>query len=285
MVEFADVVLYIAAISTIVWGFYYFREVNKVKKKRLVKLGLLVAMLWLILFLPSPKYVPSQEVIPQWDNLYEGARLEARIPDSYLFETEYYDYNTPLIKKAIEEIKGKSDNSEQAVVNTLDYVYERVPYDEFERDSVCYSASGSSVIKTRTGQCDTQTIAIITILRGMGIASRPVGGCIYKKGICEVRQSLMSMFAQVGFPIELPKEPKFTPIVLDGEETGRAGGLHAWGEVWLPEEGWTVFESTTGEIIRSSCWSYEVEMYPENDDKKHICVSTNRQFASWCAAK
>jgi transglutaminase-like putative cysteine protease len=243
-------------------------------------------MLWLILFLPSPKFVPSDEVVEGWDEKYTTEMTRAAISREYLVETEYYDFSNPSIQDIIEDIKSKSDNVEQATANALDYVFRNVPYNALESDEVCFQAKGSTVIKTRTGQCDTQTIAVITLLRGMGIASRSVGGCIYKKTVCEVRQSLMSMFAQVGFPYEPPPEPKFVPIVLDDkEEIGRAGGLHAWGEVWLPEDGWVVFESTTGELVRSSCYAYEVELYPANDDKKHLCVSTNRQFANYCAAK
>lgn len=291
MVEFADYMLYAAAIATVVWAFYYFRTKDKKKKGTLVKLGLLLAMVWLILFLPSPKYTPSEEVIPQWDEVYAREMASAEISDEYLYETEYYDYSNSYVQDIIKDIKKDSDNYEQAAIKALDYIYNTVPYNGLESDDVCFNAKGSSVIKSRTGQCDTQTIAVITLLRGMGLAARPVGGCIYKRDICKVRQSLLSMFAQVGFPYEPPKEPKFQKVELqDGEasrsdQISRGGGLHAWGEVWFPGEGWVTFESTTGELVRGTCYAYDVEMYPDNDDKKHICVSTNRQFALYCAEK
>ena len=45
-------------------------------------------------------------------------------------------------------------------------------------------------------------------------------------------------------------------------------------------------EPTSGEfIIEGGCYKYDVELYPENDDKYHICVSDSIEFAHWCASQ
>jgi transglutaminase-like putative cysteine protease len=94
------------------------------------------------------------------------------------------------------------------------------------------------------------------------------------------------MFAEVGGVTYVPAAaPKYKELVVTGEANGRGGGLHAWGEVWLPNKAWTQFESTRGQIVTESCYDYQVELYPANNDLLHICKSTDKNFASQCAVR
>lgn len=289
MVQFGDSFLYLLGAATIVWAVFYFKEKKVEKKKRLTWAGLGLILLWVILILPGQKVTPSTQTIFKWDEVYSSKMATASISTDYLAETEYYDFSSNEVQEVIKEIKSKARNYEEASQMALSWVYTNVPYNAYESDDTCFNIKASKIIRTRTGQCDTQTIAVITLMRGMGIAARPVGGCIYKTAICKVRQSLLSFMASSGFPVEVPPEPKF--ISLPEKEqaglnaTSRGGGLHAWGEVWFPEQGWVTFESTTGQIVRNTCYEYLTEMYPDNNDKQHICISTNLQFAEMCAKK
>ena len=54
----------------------------------------------------------------------------------------------------------------------------------------------------------------------------------------------------------------------------------------VEEKKWIALEPTAGEIVEDGgCYVYTIELYPEDDDKWHLCVSDDIGFASACAAK
>jgi len=208
----------------------------------------------------------SKSIESSWTMEYKQQSDNVGISNGYYVTTSYYDTESYFIQAVAIEIMKKSATSKQAIENTLEYVYYNVKYDDMESDASCFYGVGSEIIQSGEGQCDTQSIAVITILRAMGIASKPVGGCLYKTP-CGI---------QAIVDIRPPKQS------IAPTELSRGGWLHAWVEAWTPEEGWLTLESTNGLIANNACWGYKVEMYPENDDKYHICLAESIDFAREC---
>ena len=213
-----------------------------------------------------PPLAPT-ELSLSWLNEYRLDLDIEGIEPEYLATTSYYDTQSDLIQHISGSILSTSGSPKEAVENTLKYVYNQVEYIVGESDAACLQATGSSVIKSGQGQCDTQSIAIITLLRSMGIASKPVGGCIYRVP-CGIQAIFIPIEPQIGY--------------VDIDTLSRGGGLHAWVEVWLPDDGWVTIEPTTGRFADLNCYGYMVEMYPENNDKYHICLAESRDFALQC---
>lgn len=227
---------------------------------------------------PSVDGLPPPPVLTElgisWLDEYSlDLDLEGIEPD-YLATTSYYDTQSDLIQQISGSILSTSNSPKEVVEKTLKYVYNQVEYVSGESDAACLQATGSKVIKSGQGQCDTQSISIITLLRSMGIASRPVGGCThYDVSECAPMQAIF----------KFKKTPKLEEVeIIEGEDVGRGGYLHAWVEVWLPDKGWVTLEPTTGEFAQGNCYNYLVEMYPDNDDKYHICFAESRDFALRC---
>jgi len=201
-------------------------------------------------------------------------------PSLYLAETEMYDYSN--LEPVINSLLAQADSADEAVQLALDWVYYNMDYVSGESDSRCFDLSASELVqeKYKGGQCDTQSRVVISLLRGMGIAARPVGGCISRNPSCNFQFALMSL---AGKEIRRPQFAKLeeSDLMSDGV-TSRKGGLHLWGEVWLPDEGWVTFESTSGSIVDNYCWNYLVELYPSDEDTYQYCVSTDRDFQLKC---
>lgn len=216
---------------------------------------------------PKTQVVPGES--PSWLVEYQATLP----PDyqQYLQETTFYDYSNPQIQAAVEKIRSESKSAKDAATKTLDFVYQNVGYSFDESDSVCFSQTASSILKSRTGQCDTQSRVNIAILRGIGIAARPEGGCLSFTASC------FQSFAAFG-----QRKPQTKEIVEIDGQASRAGGLHEWLEIYLPEEGgWVDGEATAGQIITAkSCTKLIHEMYPVNTYQE--CVSVNQTFIQFC---
>lgn len=222
-----------------------------------------------------------------WAEKYESQAREM-LPSysNYIVDTEYYQLDDPLIETIANDIIAKSSTPEEAMQGALSYVYANVAYLYNEPDAACYAGTAASIIESGSGQCDTQTIVVVSILRKMGIAAKPVGGCLIINPSCR----LQSFF--VGSAIDLPWIPKYRPTVtpVPYAETfsraginSRAGGLHAWVTAWLPTKGWVTLEATNGRFANTECYTYHVEVFPSDNNKKELCVSTNWAYASACA--
>lgn len=217
----------------------------------------------------TPANIPAERITPDWQENYQQAMTVNKLDDKYLKETDYYDYSNPRVTLAINTVLMQSENPREAVKNTLTYVYDNVAYVYGESDANCFGGTASGILSLGKGQCDTQSIAVIAMLRGMGIAARPVGGCAFTKA-----------FALI---VEGPIIEKMS-INTEQGTASRGGALHAWVEAWIPGEGWVPLEETRG-VFQSELkgYNFNVEMYPENEDKYHLCVSTNLEYAKWCA--
>lgn len=214
---------------------------------------------------------------PAWMSNYQMSRKESDIPDEYIQETNYFDTSSLEVQAVTNNILKNAYSTEDAVQRALDYVYFNIEYNPDESDATCFEATGSKVILAGSGQCDSQTVALVSILRAMSIAARPVGGCYAISTLCDLKYSI---FSAIGKPLRMPKS-KPIKITEGAEWVGRAGFLHAYAEVFLPDQGWVIAESTAGRLMKGTCLNYYVEVYPTT--LKEICVSTNITYAIACA--
>lgn len=210
-----------------------------------------------------------------FENWWNGYDFYYNQDEAYRMSTYFYESENPNIFQISNNLKLNSRSQEEAVEKTLKYVFENVQYNYDEDDEVCFNSKASEILERGTGQCDTQGIVIISILRGMNIGARPVGGCLSKNPSCKMLFSMMTTF-DIPQPIIIEKKPI-------GKEFGRSGGLHLWVEYYnTKKRSWIPLEPTNGKLADTKCWNYDVELYPSNSDLKHICVSTNTEFANWC---
>lgn len=244
----------------------------------------------MLLVISQPKAVQVQSPArhaqnnTQWQSDYTLARLEAGI--SNVEDTEYYNINSPTITTIATNIASRTNNAHDATQATLDYVYENVRYTFNEADKVCIDSTATQILERGTGQCDTQSMLVIAILRSMGIAARPVGGCIATSDTCErsieALQSIGVDARKPKFKTLIPEAITTEQLTYSREQISRKGGLHAWVEAWINGR-WYTLESTTGKFADTSCYDYITELIPTDNDKLHFCVSTDYTFAKNCA--
>ncbi len=198
-------------------------------------------------------------------------------------ETEIFDYSSPRIQEIKEDILLRSNSEREAIQNALDYVYINIPYDSGESDNICFSATGSSVLKSGTGQCDTQSFLLTSITRSLNIPTRIQVGCLYTEPFCDAKFAIMAVF---GGP---RRKPKFTELKdleefkVNGEYKFPRGtsGLHTWTEAWLDGE-WVGLEATSGEFIDpNGCYKYDIEI-EDVRIKRDMCVSVDFEYAKSC---
>lgn len=194
-------------------------------------------------------------------------------------DTEYYDINDPVINTIAKDISSRAKDSKAAISLAAKYVYDNVEYTSSESDSKCYSGDAPAILKSGSGQCDTQSITVISLLRAMGIAAKPVGGCIVVNSQCRLESFFLFALQGVG------SAPKFTTLSVAPDQTtfSRGGVLHAWVTAWVPDEGWVTIEATNGKIVNNNCYKYFVELFPADNQKSDICISKNRNYAEACA--
>ena len=254
-----------------------------VKKNWVFIIGFVV--LALLIISNNPKEVEPVDLnnTIEWQISYESQASEFIDYDTFVVNTDYYDYNNIMISQVASEIAFRSSDAREAVGKALDYVYSNVDYVYGESDNNCFTGTAPSILESGTGQCDTQSITLVSILRRMGLAAQPVGGCILIDPDCYLKLSMFGILREFGYA------PRFTILetVDKTQETfsrgfSRKGGLHAWVNVWLPSEGWVTLESTTGDFADTSCYFYHVELFPANNDKNAICVSDSYDYANAC---
>ena len=197
--------------------------------------------------------------------------------------TPYYDYDNFLIAGVAAKIAKESDSSLEAIRNTLSFVHDRVSYTRGEPDKSCIDGTAPQILNSGSGQCDTESIVVIAILRRMGIAAKPVGGCVFPKPNKFLQSVLLNSVSAVKAPVY---EPAMTSDGVVSLSRGfSAGGLHAWVVAYVPGTGWLPLEVTTGSIANTDLYAYHVELFPKDSDKKSICSSNNYYYAKACYNK
>lgn len=270
------------------------KQDNEIKKIMPAVLSVVIVLIILFIIPRGPEETdinvddvdPNEKVEAEtfsWQDSYEDTAREA-LPDYNTFtaNTNYYDYNDLRIVTATNKIASESKNPREATLRTLQFVYRNVEYVIGESDIKCFEGRAPDILASGAGQCDTQSLVVISMLRKMGIAAVPVGGCAVQKTTCGLQAFLQSITGA---------GPKIPPTIVTpgdvyfsrGQSSGRSGGLHAYVAAWLPGEGWVALESTAGDFADTFCWYYHVELFPANDQKEDICVSKNFGYATACA--
>jgi transglutaminase-like putative cysteine protease len=273
---------------------------TKIKTKNIVLILLAVGIL--IFLVTQGGDMERTQVIREWQDDYMNRAAEA-LPEysNYVADTSYYDYNNPTISQAADAIALTSSSPEEAIERTLEYVYANVRY-VFEPASSCLQGTAPEILAKGTGQCDTQSMVVISMLRRMGIATVPVGGCIIIGNDLQsvYLQSLQAAGDAPQFEVidfydpnagYYSRGPDPDAPVNDPTNRGttsprlfsRLGGLHAWVVAWTPEQGWLTLEPTTGKLADTEAFTYHVEVFPSNNDKTSICISQSTDYMDGCS--
>tara|TARA_Y100000310_G_scaffold71019_2_gene66840 strand:+ start:885 stop:1697 length:813 start_codon:yes stop_codon:yes gene_type:complete len=255
-----------------------------VKQKTIIIIAL--ALVVIMFLLPDDIAQTKTKPTEDWQKTYiNKTQQNLTSYTTNVANTNYYDLENDVISKIAKEIKMKSKSEKEAVENTLKYVFDNIDYVSGEADEACFEGTAPKIIASGKGQCDTQSITVISLLRKMGIATRPVGGCVLVKPKCGLQSIFLNSLQAVG---GAPKYQEITEvdstkdIFSRAQLSSRKGGLHAWVEAYLDGE-WVALESTQGRLADTRCYNYHVEILPDNNQKRDICVSKNYNYALACS--
>ena len=246
---------------------------------------LIVIVIAIVFISSKTKQMPV--TVSDWQLSFK-TRTE-QIPKEYLESTYIYDYDNENIKMISEQLVKESSNAMEYTENVLEYVYQNVRYDFTENDQTCFDSRASTVLERGSGQCDTQSMAVVALLRAGGIPAYSIGGCIHKAQslTCDMQYALTEMREPIFRPLietvfSRGTDPIYTelPTYFSRGVTGRTGGLHAWVRAFTGER-FQLLESTSGQIIESSCYIYTDEL--EVTNVHELCVSSDMLFALWCS--
>jgi len=239
----------------------------------------LILIVVIVLVLRNEESAPMPEPSLFWQERMRQTMVDQNIPNKYLEETDYFNYNNEVIQGISEELLAQSRDARHYTQLVLEYVYQNVRYDFYETDKTCFDSCAVTVLERGTGQCDTMSMPVVALLRAGGVPSYAVGGCIYRSPslLCDMEYSVFGA-----------REPKyrdlsiedFPELLINETGIGRAGGLHAWVRAHTGER-FQLLEVTTGEIVERSCYVYVKELIVENH--RQLCVSDDVVFAIWCA--
>jgi len=190
--------------------------------------------------------------------------------DIYLVEEPDFDYSDENVYALAQEIKSESNSPKDALKRTIKYVVNNVHYSSSISTGYCYSEKASTVLDSKKGDCVSMSRLVTALLRAQGIPSRTVGGCLSMFTRCT------PTFAVIPF-----MQTKVVPMVIG--DFKKRGYLHEWVEVWLPEDGWMIVESTSGQVYPIECNTYTQYGYDSNVFNR--CVISDGNFWELCAKK
>jgi len=199
--------------------------------------------------------------------------------DELLIATNEFDYDTDIIQDAISSINRQtfviqdtlshlSGRTEiNKLKNTLSYIQINVQYSGSISIDECYYETASSVLEKRRGDCVSKSRLAVALLRGQGIQSRTVSGCISEMPIC--------------FPIlaVTPVSYEIPPRIKDITDIKKRGFLHEWIEVIADGKTYSV-DPTYNAIFLKNCDSYNIHSYDDNQYDR--CVISDNAFVSEC---
>ena len=220
--------------------------------------------------LPESAFESCKE--DDWIKEYDCLRKLAGIEDVYLEKESDYDFDSPNIQLLIDEIRPEGNAKDatkklgKIVVNEIDYNA------QLSTGKDCLKVKASEVLRRAWGWCSTMSKVNIASLRGLGVAARPAQGCLTFNEAC-------TRFAV----IQGIKLPKTAPVIVEDGQYVVGGGLHAWVEVWLPNEGWALFESTNGALLDPQCVNYARLKESVRPDREDFCYIQDPVFAQFCA--
>lgn len=216
------------------------------------------------LFFISPKEGTVSTIEGNWDI---SSQVEAKNYGTFLKEEHDFDYSSPDIQAVAKQIKSETSSPEKAVSETIKYTVRNVRYRGDMTIAECYDETASSTLAVGTGDCVSMTRLNVAIMRAMGIPARSVGGCLSHSKRC------VAIFSVI------PGLEALTVAMTEGDFKKR-GYLHEWVEVWTPEKGWFLVESTSGQKFPLGCVSYLKYSYDSN--RYNRCVIQDSAFWDKC---
>lgn len=204
-----------------------------------------------------------------WQNKYNQELKKGDIKGEHLALTNEFDFEDPQVQELIKNIKDSTTSARGALKKTLSIVLVRVKYSGTETIGECVLESASDVLNKGKGDCVSMMKLDVAILRGLGIAARPAGGCLSKEYTC------LSTFAII--PLKKPPVTKLVP-----GDFKKRGYFHEWFEVWLPNYGWLLVDPTSGEILEQECQDYLFYRY--DSTPMEMCVIEDMNFWNTCKA-
>ena len=204
-------------------------------------------------------------VNPDWEEDYRKALDDEGVSSvDYLSPDRIIDYDDKDLMVLINNIREESTSADDALRKAIKHTSRELDYDWTTN---CFdSTSSSEIFNTNSGHCVHMTKLDLALVRGLGLAARPVGGCLLPQNVCAPLFSLVD---------EGPK----TPPTIDKSSKSRKGYLHQWLQVWLPDKGWVNVEATTGTVYEEDCGLYVVSDFTLN------CEEPDDNFADECYEK
>jgi len=188
--------------------------------------------------------------------------------EKYLVEEPDFDYYDADIYTKAQNIKATTSSPEEAVKETIKFVYQTVRYSGSVSIDYCYNEKASTVLKNKYGDCVSMSRLVLSLLRAQGIPARTMGGCLSQNKRCNI------LFSTIPF------QEAQTTDMTEGDFKKR-GFLHEWTEVWLPSKnGWFITENTAGQTYDLLCNTYLEYGYDSNNINR--CTITDSQFWETC---
>ena len=129
------------------------------------------------------------------------------VKEKYLANNEKYQYDHPIIKNAVKEALGESDNPYWMARDIFNYLIDNMYY-----EMVGGWNTAPTVIERGNGSCSEYTFAFISMCRSVGIPARYVGS-----------------------------------LVIRGDEASLDDVYHRWVEIYLPNYGWVPIDPEGGD--------------------------------------
>ena len=236
------------------------KKIKLDKKKTMILVGIAVV---LILFLIQEKPAAEVRTIQgEWDISEE---VEAAGLEQYLIEEEDFDYSTPEVYVAAQEIKARTSNPEEAIKETLRFVVANVRYSSITIN-YCFNERASTALETGKSDCVGMARLVTALLRAQGIPTRTAGGCLASKRCAPIFAVVPQLEARV---VEM----------VEGDFKKR-GFLHEWVEIWTPDKEWQLGEPTSGQLFPIDCVAYKLFAYDTNPRDR--CVILDANFWNIC---
>src|SRR5690625_4972094 len=122
-------------------------------------------------------------------------QLQSNSLEDYLCPIEgVIDFNHPVVKRKIKEIKARTTSLEKQAEIAFNYVRDNIEH-SFDTNSIEITISASDAIEKKEGICFAKAHLLAALLRGMGI---PAGFCyqrVLRKGTVESGYALHGLNA------------------------------------------------------------------------------------------
>ncbi len=173
--------------------------------------------------------------------------IPSELVDNYTGSTETFMSEDPNVSQLAHEVAGRSPTVLDAVVNMIDWLAANTEYCNFEVPRYPNQTAVDGL-----GDCDDQSILLISMCRSLGIPA----------------------YLQVGIVIHPGIEDSETSWEGHLKDTRDGVGWHAWAMIYVPPWGWLPVDLTLVQVdggldVISGAPEYESNIIP--------CFDVNRQ--------